>query len=205
MGVRGQFLKKRKLCLQNLTKEWKQPPVVILQQANFCNIFILCLQIRIIRRSDQGVQFMNFPSQIFFNDINHGYRAAILKKNSLWLLQFYMVWLLISIMKRCAERCALQLYQISLTNIKLVLLAKNIRSRLQPLDAGIIRNFKLKYRKLLLFVVFSRINNSQIASQIIEEVHILGATSQLHTAWKTVTLEIIKNCFQKCGFDVENN
>ena len=31
-----------------------QPPVVILQQANFCNIFILCLWQRIIRRSDQG-------------------------------------------------------------------------------------------------------------------------------------------------------
>ena len=37
-----------------------------------------------------------------------------LKKNSLWLLPFYMVWLLISIMKRWAERCALQLYQTSL-------------------------------------------------------------------------------------------
>ena len=36
---------------------------------------------------------MNFPSQIFFNDINHGYRAAILKKNYMWLLPFYMVWL----------------------------------------------------------------------------------------------------------------
>ena len=39
---------------------------------------------------------MNFPSQIFFNviyfyNINHGYRAAILKKNSLWLLPLYMV------------------------------------------------------------------------------------------------------------------
>ena len=52
--------------MKNLTKEWKQPPVVILQQANFYNIFILCLWLRIIRRSDQGVQFMNFPSQIFF-------------------------------------------------------------------------------------------------------------------------------------------
>ena len=31
-----------------------------------------------------------FPSQIFFNDINHGYRAVILKKNSLWLLPFYL-------------------------------------------------------------------------------------------------------------------
>ena len=37
-------------------------------------------------------------SRIFFNDINHGYRASILKKNSLWLLPFYTVWLLASIM-----------------------------------------------------------------------------------------------------------
>ena len=34
---------------------------------------------------------MNSPSQIFFKDINHGYRAVILKKNSLWLVPFYMV------------------------------------------------------------------------------------------------------------------
>ena len=90
MGVRGYFLKKQKLCLQNLTKERKQPPVVILQQAKFCNIFILCSWLRVIRRFDQGVQFMNFPSQINFNNINHGYKAALLKKNSLWLLSFYM-------------------------------------------------------------------------------------------------------------------
>ena len=32
---------------------------------------------------------MNFPLQIFFNDINHGYRAAILKKKSLLLLTLY--------------------------------------------------------------------------------------------------------------------
>ena len=36
---------------------------------------------------------MNFPSQIFFNDINdinHGYTAAGLKKSFLWLLPFYV-------------------------------------------------------------------------------------------------------------------
>ena len=82
------FLKKRKLCLQNVTKEQKQPPVVMLQQANFCNIFILCLQIRIIRQSDQRVQLMNCPSQIFIKDI--GYKAALLKKNSQWLHSIYM-------------------------------------------------------------------------------------------------------------------
>ena len=62
---------------------------------------------------------MNFPSQLIFNGINHDYRAAILKKNPLWLLPFYMMWLLISIMKRCAERCSLQLYQTSSSMVKL--------------------------------------------------------------------------------------
>ena len=33
---------------------------------------------------------MSFPSHIFFNDINHGYIANILKKSSLWLLPSYM-------------------------------------------------------------------------------------------------------------------
>ena len=66
MALRVSFLKKRKFRMQNLGKEWKRPPGVILQQKNFYNIFILCLWLRIIRRSDQGVQFMNFPSQIFF-------------------------------------------------------------------------------------------------------------------------------------------
>ena len=41
--------------MQNLRKKWKQPPIVILQQANFNNVFIQCLWLRIIRRSDQGV------------------------------------------------------------------------------------------------------------------------------------------------------
>ena len=41
--------------MQNLMKKWKQPPVVILQQANFYDIFTLCLWLRIIIRSDQGV------------------------------------------------------------------------------------------------------------------------------------------------------
>ena len=87
---RVSFWKKRKPYMQHLIKEWRQPSVVILQQANFGNIFILCLWLRICTRSDQGVQFMIFSSQMFFNDINHGYKAALLKKDSLWLLSFYM-------------------------------------------------------------------------------------------------------------------
>ena len=78
-GVRGKFMKNRKLCMQNLTKEWKQLPVVILQQTNFYNIFILCLWLRIIRRSDQGVKFINFSfTDIFFNSTLYECRYLLL-------------------------------------------------------------------------------------------------------------------------------
>ena len=101
--------------------------------------------------------------------------------------------------------CHPESLQNHLTKIKLVFLPKNTTSRLQPLDAGIIRKFKLKHRKLLFRFVVSRVNDSQTASQVIEEVQILRAILWLQTVWKSVTPEIIKNCFRKCGFDVENN
>ena len=103
--------------MQNLIKERIQLPVVILQQATFYNIPILYLRLRTIISSDQGVQFMNFFSQIFFNDINHDQRAAILEKNSLWLLPFLWLWLLISIMKTYAEQ-----YHTSLKELEIYLL-----------------------------------------------------------------------------------
>ena len=47
----------------------------------------------------------------------------------------------------------------NLKNIKLVFLPKNTTSQLQPCDASIIQNFKVKYRKQLLKHVISRIDD----------------------------------------------
>ena len=47
---------------------------------------------------------MNFPLQTFFKDFYHGYKAALLKKNSLWLLSIYMDVACIVIMKRGSEQ-----------------------------------------------------------------------------------------------------
>ena len=63
----------------------------------------------------------------------------------------------------------------SFSKIKIIFLSKNSTSRLQPLDAGIIQNFKVKYRKRLIKYVLARINECSFATQIIEDVNILTA------------------------------
>ena len=86
------------------------------------------------------------------------------------------------------------------SNIEFVFLPKNTTSRLQPLDGGIIRNFKLKYRRKLLKFVISRINDNVKARDIIQEVDVLNAVSWIKFAWGEVPEETIVNCFKKWGF-----
>ena len=100
--------------------------------------------------------------------------------------------------------CHPETAQASLKNIKLVFLPKNTTSQLQPLDACIIRNFKHKYRQLLVRYVVSRIDEGNTASQTIEEVHVIKPITWLQTAWKSAVPETIKHCFKKYGFDAGN-
>ena len=73
------------------------------------------------------------------------------------------------------------------SNIKIVFLPKNTTSRLQPLDAGIIQNVKVKYRKSLVNYVLSRINDNASAAEIVQDVNILMAIRWVQRAWKDVT------------------
>ena len=77
--------------------------------------------------------------------------------------------------------------------MKVVLSLKNTTSRLQPLDAGIIRNFKVKYSQRLLKFVISRIDDNNKASEIIQ-------LFQIRAAWEEVSNQTVINCFRKCGF-----
>ena len=90
--------------------------------------------------------------------------------------------------------------QSNLKNIKLIFLRKCTTSRLQPLDAGIIRAFSCKYRKGLLKYVASRIDEGKSASEIIQDINIAKAIHWLQVAWRDVSKETIINRFPKCGF-----
>ena len=88
----------------------------------------------------------------------------------------------------------------NLKNIKLVFLPKNNTSQLQPCDAGIILNFKVKYRKQLLKHIISRIDDGKRASEIIQEVDFLQCMRWVNQAFEKITEDTIKHCFEKYGF-----
>ena len=72
------------------------------------------------------------------------------------------------------------------------------------MDAGIIRAFKLKYRKLLIRYVISRMNDNKRASDIINEINILKVIGWVKSAWREVTSDTINHCFKKRGFHTDD-
>ena len=73
--------------------------------------------------------------------------------------------------------CHPENFFVSYLNIKVVFLPKNTTSILQPLDPGIIRNFKVKHRKRLFKFVISRTDGNRKASEIIQVVDVLKVIS----------------------------
>ena len=66
----------------------------------------------------------------------------------------------------------------------------------QPLDLGIIKNFKVHYRCFLLRYVLSKIDQCKTASEVTSSLNILMAITQ---AWKDVKEETIRKCFRSAG------
>ena len=86
------------------------------------------------------------------------------------------------------------------SNIKIIFLSPNTTSHIQPLDLGIIQNFKVHYRKLLLRSVLSKIDETNdSASQIVKSVSVLKAIRWVAEAWDSVKEETIMKCFRKSG------
>jgi len=80
------------------------------------------------------------------------------------------------------------------SNIKLVFLPANATSVLQPLDQGVIKNFKVQYKKIL---ISKMIQSADSNSNLIISVY--DALKFIDMAWANVNSECIKNCFVHSG------
>ena len=76
----------------------------------------------------------------------------------------------------------------------------NCTSELQSLDLGIIQNFKVHYRRLLLrHVIAMATGETSSASEISNTLNVLQVMSWMGSAWRTVELTTISKCFAAAG------
>ena len=78
-----------------------------------------------------------------------------------------------------------------LTNIKLVFFPPNTTSVLQPMDAGVIKNFKVNYRKLLVMDLIRCIDQ-----KIDFKPSVFDAIQMIEDSWNRVSAQTIQNCFR---------
>ncbi len=90
--------------------------------------------------------------------------------------------------------------EMELSNIKLVFLPPNTTEWTQLLDCGIIRNFKVKYRKMLLEFFLSHEDVTALTN-VIKKVNVGDAIDWVSQSWDQVATSTIKNCFQKAGLN----
>ena len=80
------------------------------------------------------------------------------------------------------------------------MLPPNATSIVQPLDQGIIRSVKKRYKKKLAERYLVSVENNKDANTILKQLDIVAATNMVHNAWKETSSTIIQNCLHKAGF-----
>ncbi|GBO04131.1 Tigger transposable element-derived protein 4 [Araneus ventricosus] len=88
-----------------------------------------------------------------------------------------------------------------LKNVTVFYLPPNTTSKRQPMDQGMIKNFKIHYRKRIVRKVITALENNQSMPKINLRVRI----SEISKTWNyDITNRTIHNSFAKAGFFVNN-
>ena len=88
----------------------------------------------------------------------------------------------------------------NLKSIKLFFLPPNTTSATQPMDQGLIRSLKAKYRKNMVRKIIRNLEKNKA----LPAISILNEMQMMVSAWISVSIETILNCFREAGISPAN-
>lgn len=97
--------------------------------------------------------------------------------------------------------------KIALDNVKLIFLPPNTTSHCQPLDQGIIQNFKMIYRSYFIKRLLTCIDSGSSLQEVEKSITLTNALIWITVVWRNLSPMTIKKCFAKAGFmcNVDSN
>lgn len=100
------------------------------------------------------------------------------------------------------DNCPAHPADVPLTNIVLKFLPPNTTSIMQPMDMGVIKNWKGHYRSLLASRVVAALDADpeKNALEVVRKVSLLDVLHLAKQAWDLVSMQTISNCFRKGSF-----
>ena len=95
--------------------------------------------------------------------------------------------------------------ELNLSHTKLLFLPPNTTAGTQPLDTGIIKNFKCKYRQYLLEHLICRMDSSEVkdAASLLAGINQKHAVAWTVRAWRKIKTKTIVNCYRHVGIGEE--
>uniref|UniRef100_UPI00398F087B tigger transposable element-derived protein 3-like n=1 Tax=Pristiophorus japonicus TaxID=55135 RepID=UPI00398F087B len=104
------------------------------------------------------------------------------------------------------DKCSAHSSNVTLKNVKLFFLPSNAITLIQPLNQGIIRNFKALYRQRMMQKILNVIDEKVQATATVigKTVSLLDAVHMLSRAWEEVKQATIEYCFHKTLFSQQS-
>lgn len=96
------------------------------------------------------------------------------------------------------DNCPCHNHLPDLTKLKVEFFPSNCTSKCQPLDAGIIANFKNNYRNNVCMLM-SRLITTDV-NELINSINCVHVVEWTEESWIRVKQLTITNCYEKCGF-----
>ena len=93
------------------------------------------------------------------------------------------------------DNCPAHPHAEGLQTVELIFLPPNTTSKLQPMDQGVIRSLKAKYRSAVVKLYITRIESGKE----LPKISILDAMKFLVQSWNRVSKDTIQNCFRRAG------